>query len=369
MKVNLANDSQIDKEEARKRIKTYTAKYPDAKCKIYLLHGSLTEGQLKSLYTNPKIAALVNTSHGEGFGLPIFEAAGNDLPIIAPNWSGHLDFLTVDGKEMFSEVKCEIAAVNPQHVWKGVIEEGTGWAYIDTNHLKKRMLDMVGGEYPRLKARAVKHGKWIRETFNNKKVYTIFLKNFPFSEKIEEIKRDIKGISFCIPTNGKRVEKTKLTVKSIKNQITDIPYEIILCGDVSSFKDLHDVTLIDKSFEAHNRNVSSLRNNAAMSAKYDNIVFCDDDIIVPNEWISKLQVYSSTSSWDVLSNRILSPDGTRYWDRAILDPHIMVSYNHNKNDANLYQTSCFFVIRREEFEKVITSNIKHSLQNILQNIQ
>jgi len=186
MKVNLANDSQIDKEEARKRIKTYTANYPDAKCKIYLLHGSLTEGQLKSLYINPKIIALVNTSHGEGFGLPMFEAAGNDLPVIAPNWSGHLDFLTVDGKEMFSEVKCEIAAVNPQHVWKGVIEEGTGWAYIDTNHLKKRMIDMVGGEYSRLKARAVKHGKWIRETFSQDRQNTKLYNNLVNKVQEEE---------------------------------------------------------------------------------------------------------------------------------------------------------------------------------------
>jgi hypothetical protein len=121
------------------------------------------------------------------------KAAGNDLPVIAPNWSGHLDFLTVDGKEMFSEVKYEMAAVNPQHVWKGVIEEGTGWAYVDTNHLKKRMLDMVGGEYPRLKARAVKHGKWIRETFSNNIQTDKFIKHL-YDKQFEDWMNSISNI-------------------------------------------------------------------------------------------------------------------------------------------------------------------------------
>ena len=166
LKINLTSDNEIDKSLVRQRLAEFKQKFADSKCKTYLLHGSLTEGQMKSLYRNPKIVAIVNTSHGEGFGLPLFEAAENDLPVIAPNWSGHLDFLTVDGKEMFSDVKYQIAAVQPQHVWKGVIEEGTGWAYIDTAHLKKRMLEMVGSDYPRLKARAVKHGKWVREKFS-----------------------------------------------------------------------------------------------------------------------------------------------------------------------------------------------------------
>lgn len=182
LKINLASDSMIDREETTKRVKALKAKYADSKCKLYLLHGTLSEGQLKTLYTNPKIVALVNTSHGEGFGLPMFEAAGNDLPVIAPNWSGHLDFLTVDGKEMFSDVKVQIAKVQPQHVWKGVIEENVGWAYVDATNLKKRMMDMVSGEYPRLKARAVKHGKWIRETFKSVKLYNEFISKLESGE-------------------------------------------------------------------------------------------------------------------------------------------------------------------------------------------
>ena len=49
-------------------------------------------------YNHKKIKALVSLAHGEGFGLPLFVAAYNGLPIVAPAWSGHVDFLSVPVK-------------------------------------------------------------------------------------------------------------------------------------------------------------------------------------------------------------------------------------------------------------------------------
>ena len=73
---------------------------------------------------------------------------------------------------------------------------------------------------------------------------------------------------------------------------------------------------------------------------------------MPKQWIQKLVEYSKTKAWSVLSNRILSPDGTRYWDRAILNPHIMVPYEHIETDKNLYQTSCFVIVKKQVFNKI-----------------
>ena len=63
---------------------------PDRKCKIYLLHGFMKEEEINALYTHPKIKALVSLTHGEGFGLPLFEAAYNGLPVVVTNWSGQI---------------------------------------------------------------------------------------------------------------------------------------------------------------------------------------------------------------------------------------------------------------------------------------
>ena len=56
------------------------------------------EEEMTYLYNHPKIKALISMSHGEGFGLPMFEAAYNGLPVIATDWGGQCDFLYMSDK-------------------------------------------------------------------------------------------------------------------------------------------------------------------------------------------------------------------------------------------------------------------------------
>ena len=97
--------------------------------------------------------------------------------------------------------------------------------------------------------------------------------------------------------------------------------------------------------------LAKLRNLAAEKADGDVLVFLDDDIIFDQSWVSQLQKFSNDKHWDILGNKILLPDGGRYWDRSILNPHQMVSYDFADNDPRLYQTGCFWVVRMEVFEK------------------
>ena len=68
----------------------------DRKCKVYLMHGHMSDAEMHSLYQDDKIHALVAIPHGEGFGLPIFEAAYSGMPIVSIGWSGQCDFLYDD---------------------------------------------------------------------------------------------------------------------------------------------------------------------------------------------------------------------------------------------------------------------------------
>jgi len=133
-KVNHSNNSLVDRNNCENLLKQILKDFPDHKCKVYLLHGDLNEDEVHNLYTHPQIKAIINFGHGEGFGLPLFEAAYCGLPVIAPDYSGHKDFLymEVDGKKkaMFAKVPHELKKIQQEAVWNGVLHPESEWAFV-----------------------------------------------------------------------------------------------------------------------------------------------------------------------------------------------------------------------------------------------
>jgi glycosyltransferase involved in cell wall biosynthesis len=173
-----------------------------------------------------------------------------------------------------------------------------------------------------------------------------------FIKKKRLATEDIKGLSFCISTNGAKVEKTLIEIASIKETMAkvSIPYEIILSGDVEAFSSISDLILIKTQEDAHNGLLAKLRNSAAENAKYDVLVFCDDDLIFSTTWAERLEEFSKVEPWEVLGNRILLPDGGRYWDRSTLNPHTMIDYEKESFPGTLYQTGCFWIVRKKVYD-------------------
>ena len=160
LKTSIASGGPMDKEATINAIQDAIPD-GDKKCKIYLLHGNLNEQELHSLYSRPDIHCYVTTTHGEGFGLPIFEAACYGMPVIATDWSAHVEFLTVpvkeDGKikfkKLFSELEYELKPIPKTAVWKDILEEGSLWAYPKENSFK-RQVRAVYEDYEKYKLRA-----------------------------------------------------------------------------------------------------------------------------------------------------------------------------------------------------------------------
>ena len=183
VKTFLKGGSVIDRNHLEKEFTNFLRKYDNRQCKVYFLHGDFTDEEMHALYKHPDVKSLVSLTHGEGFGLPLFEAAYSGLPVIATDWSGHLDFLykPVENKKGKQKNKAYFAKVDynlqpiPDHaVWDGVLQKDSMWAYPQQGSFKMKLRE-VYKDYGRFKSQAIKLQEWIIEEFEQEKQYADLL--------------------------------------------------------------------------------------------------------------------------------------------------------------------------------------------------
>jgi len=175
LKINMGKNTVIDYYNCLDRINQIKSNYKQEDIPpIYLLHANLTEEEMAALYCHPKIKALVSFTHGEGYGLPLLEAAAVSLPIIATNWSGHLDFLE---KGQFSPVDYDIVTIPEKAIWENILIKESRWAEVKEEDAKRRLKKMTTSyfqpeEWSKELSEKIKN-KFNLETINEKLILTI----------------------------------------------------------------------------------------------------------------------------------------------------------------------------------------------------
>jgi glycosyltransferase involved in cell wall biosynthesis len=201
IKTNLAKNCLLDRQACFGRLKNALKNYDAApeggkprQCKIYLLHGGITDEQMHGLYRHPKVKVLINLAHGEGFGLPMFEAAQAGLPILAPNWGGQKDYMNVristnrktarkKNKKTHSRLKFlgtsvdyDVNKIQESAVWKDILIPESSWCY----PIQKRYraaLKNVHTNYSRATDEAETLKEHIETNFSEEKQQNEFVKS------------------------------------------------------------------------------------------------------------------------------------------------------------------------------------------------
>jgi len=126
LKTNFGRGTKIDRKFTQDTVVKFINQHRKSQFpKIHLIHGNLTSSEIAGLYRHPTVKCLVNLTRGEGFGLPILEAAASGLPVITTNWSGHLDFMKM-GK--FVPVDYTLIDIPATRVDGKIFIAGTKWA-------------------------------------------------------------------------------------------------------------------------------------------------------------------------------------------------------------------------------------------------
>jgi hypothetical protein len=106
---------------------------------IYLLEGDLTDSEINNLYNHPKVKAMISLTKGEGFGRPLLEFSVIGKPIIASNWSGHIDFLP---KDLVTLIGGQLTVVHKSALSKNTILEESKWFRPDDGEVGRAYKDV-----------------------------------------------------------------------------------------------------------------------------------------------------------------------------------------------------------------------------------
>ncbi len=135
LKTSGATFSIMDRDEIMRKLNFILQPYGNTAPNVYLLHGDMTEPEINALYNHPKIKAMVSFTKGEGYGRPLAEFACIGKPIIATNWSGHIDFLDNKYTLLIPGKLTEIhESATDNHLMKG-----SQWFTVDYNAAAQAM--------------------------------------------------------------------------------------------------------------------------------------------------------------------------------------------------------------------------------------
>lgn len=186
IKTSWKSNCRMDREYTERQLQEIIKQYPERKCKVNLLHGDLSAGQMTWLYNHPKITSLVNIAHGEGYGLPLFEAAREGLPVATIGWSGQLDFLHHNGKDYFENVEFTLGQVQEQAVWDGVIVADSMWAYADESSYKSALRSLIQ-DPESARQRAAELKTIINNDFSDERLYELFVSKIIQEDNFETV--------------------------------------------------------------------------------------------------------------------------------------------------------------------------------------
>ena len=176
---------------------------------VYIVHGDLTDKELNSLYNHDKVKVHITFTKGEGFGRPLLEASLTGKPIIAPGWSGHMDFLNPQQTILLGG---ELEDIHPSAQWDTIIIEGAKWMSVDPNMAATAMVEALRNYKP-WRAKANKLAKANKDNFNYKKIRSNMWKLL--DQYVPEFQEPAKKMELNLPTLTKVGGQSEVNIPKI----------------------------------------------------------------------------------------------------------------------------------------------------------
>jgi glycosyltransferase involved in cell wall biosynthesis len=168
LKTNSGRCSLFDREKTVTRVKEIVngvrkGKYPS----IDVLHGNLTSEEISSLFKDNKVKCLLSATRGEGYGLPLVDAAASGMPVVTVPYSGHMEFLE---KDNICSLEYELKPIPNNRVDERIFMRDSKWAEVDGEDFKNKIVD-VHENYSTYRKKAQRMQQNIRNNFSREAVF------------------------------------------------------------------------------------------------------------------------------------------------------------------------------------------------------
>tara|TARA_R110001583_G_scaffold94119_4_gene237522 strand:- start:2881 stop:3375 length:495 start_codon:yes stop_codon:yes gene_type:complete len=143
--------------------------------RISLIHGNMSSKEIACLYKHEKIKAIISPTRGEGYGLPLVDAAASGMPVVATGKTGHLDFLTIEDKQYFLPVTSKLIPISKTKVDNRIFFEGFCWHDPDELSFKKQ-IRKVFLDYNSIKEESKVLKNYVNKNFSKENIKKIYNK-------------------------------------------------------------------------------------------------------------------------------------------------------------------------------------------------
>lgn len=150
LKTSSSSFSVKERESFKKKIREIVGEIKNPPS-IYLLFGDLKDSEMNDLYNHPKIKSMVSITKGEGFGRPLLEFTMTGKPVIASNWSGHKDFLSIENSTLIGG---KLTEVHESSIDQFIIK-GSKWFTANYNEVTE-VFKLVKNNYNEFLEKSVK---------------------------------------------------------------------------------------------------------------------------------------------------------------------------------------------------------------------
>jgi glycosyltransferase involved in cell wall biosynthesis len=170
IKASVGKSTSADRNTTKKVISQIVDNFREGEYpKVHLIHGSMSNKEIAALFVDKTIKGYITATRGEGYGLPLVDAAAAGVPVIATNWSGHLDFL----ENKFLKVDYKMKKIKESRIDNRIFVENASWAEPEKESFQENLEKLCDNREYWLK-KALELKKKVRKKFSEERIKSLY---------------------------------------------------------------------------------------------------------------------------------------------------------------------------------------------------